>query len=291
MNSFNSLFLRSAFAAVLTGGLLASTSEAATIFTDADGADSHIETVGNWDNGLPDNVGNGGTVSTGSAATTLGNDAMDAMDITFEGSASLAAAAGLKYNGGTLSFQDTSTLTNTGTLAIGRDVLGGVATINVSDSAVLTITNDLKVGFKEDGTLNMSGGTLNVSVDLDLGGNLGGGGDNDGVGTFNLSGGVANFGNKGNWDLGAIGSTVNYTVGSTGIMTFGNGGADYTADLEAAITAGDIVVGGSSAAISAFSITFDGSTTSIQLAAIPEPASMMLALFGVCLTCAVRTKS
>lgn len=263
------------YSLVLTVCLLTSSQLAwsATTFNGSSGAD--LATAGNWSNGLPNNSGNLGTVPTGFATTTGGNDDLDGMDITFEGSSSLHSTAGLKLNGGTFSFQDTSVFTSPATLAIGRDATGP-ATLNVSDSASVSTDNDFKVGFRDDGILNMTGGTLNILLDLDLGGNVTSNPDNDGIGTFNFSGGTANFGRRANWDPGNTGSVVNFTAGSTGIMTFGNEGADYTATLLAEISEGDIVFDGSPADASDFLIDFTGGVTSIQLATGPAPQPLGL---------------
>ncbi len=147
---------------------------AQTNFTDADATDSGINTEGNWDSGLPDNLGNVGLVS-GSFAAIYGFDQdLDGKDMIFEGASSLSGA-GAKVDDSTLTFRGASVFNSTGTIGIARDLLA-TNTLNIQDSASVIAGNDLKLGRAGTAILNQSGGTLTVTNALEIG-NTNRGGD------------------------------------------------------------------------------------------------------------------
>jgi hypothetical protein len=150
----------------------------------------------------------------------------------------------------------------------------------VEDSGAVNVSNDFKVGQNSAGTANQSGGTVNVAVDMEIG--------NAAVGIYNLSGGALNVTRYLLYPNDFAGSALNFTTGSTGVATFGNDGADYTTDLLNRIASGQISLNGGTVAASAFAISYSGSETSIQLNAIPEPATLGLALMGACMICSIR---
>ncbi len=286
-----------AFASVVLIAGVTATSDAATMFTDADGADSAITTAGNWDNGVPDNSGNAGTV-TNFATTLAGEHDLDSKDITYIGTASLTGtSAGVKVEDSVTTFNDSSSWVQTGTIAIGRDAPGagttpaptGVSILNINDNASVSMDADLKLSRAQNATLNQTGGSLNTgtsnSDQINIGNN-----NNGGVGTYVMSGGTATAGRM---SIATNGSSFDFTLGSTGVLTILNSGVDYTSNFVDWINLGDITVGGSAASVSAFDITFtDGVSTSIQLAAapIPEPSSLLLLIAGVSMTFAGRRK-
>lgn len=247
---------------------------AATIFTDADGADSEIINPGNWDNGLPTNDGtNPGTIPTGLAATAdLDLDSLTSKEITLEGTATLTGL-NVRVEDSTITLKDASSYATTGTVALGRDASPvGDTVLNIMDSASLSMTAGFKVGLRQNAFLNQSGGSVVVATEIDLG-NM----NNGGVGLYTISGGTVTA----NDITFQNGSAFDFTAGSTGVLTILGGGNDFSSNLEAFVTNGDISLGGATSPLSNFLISYDGQSTSIQLAAIPEPSAVITMLGAV----------
>jgi hypothetical protein len=239
---------------------------AQTTFTDADVADSAITTEENWDNGLPDNVGNVGTVSGTFAATYAADQDLDGKDMIFEGMSSLTGS-GVKIDDSTLTFRGQSVFESTGTIGVARDLLA-TNTLNIQESASVIAGNDLKLGRAGMAILNQSGGSLTIASALEIGNtNVGG------TGALNLSGGVITAGSL-ELQIGV----VDFTTNSTGSISVLNGGVDFTPDFESFINSGGITIGGAMAATSDFLITYDGTTktTLTVAAAMPEALGLIV---------------
>ncbi|TWU21350.1 hypothetical protein [Bythopirellula polymerisocia] len=250
------LLFTCAFAAALGGGLFSTTSVRATLFTGAD--DSVINNELNWDDGLPDNFGNDGTVPSGFDTTHSDVNALDNANITFLGNSSLTGSAQVRVENSTLTFKDSSSWSLIGTIALGRDAAPvGDSILNIQDNASVSMTACFKVARAQNAFVNQSGGTVLLPSDtLDLGNS------NGGVGTYTLSAGTVTASGMNIYDDGS--SKFNFTLGSTGVLTVLNGGVDYTAGFEGFITDGDITLGGASAGSGDFLIAYDNGSTSIQ---------------------------
>jgi hypothetical protein len=263
---------------------MVSQSHAATMFTDGAAGNSDIIDAANWDNGLPDNVGNAGTIPTGfntAAGGTGGGanvDDLDGMVLTFEGNSTLVTTNN-RSDDNILTFNGTSNWTNDATLFLGRDGPAGTSTtVNINDSASLAtiprLTNmaggKMGIGRIGNAFIVQSGGSVTIDDEIEIGAG------NGGSGLYTLSAGtvLAEFLEFDNVTPGVT-SSFDFTVGSTGVLTLRNGGADYSADLLAFIVGGDITVGAAAATAADFLITIDtGVSTSIRL--IPEPSSLAL---------------
>ena len=241
---------------------------AATTFNDADGADSEVDNAGNWDFGVPDNVGNAGTVPTGFNVTYDAALDLNGKDITFEGTSTLTGPNS-QIDDATLTFKGSSSYTSTGAIAPARNDNGVTTTINILDSAVLSIASQFKVARAGIGIVNQSGGTVTAVTDFELG-NLAKGG----TATYTLSAGTISA----NGFSIENGSVLNFTVGSTGVLSILNGGLDFTSNFEDFINNGGITLGGAAALVSDFDINWDGTTkTTIGLVGgVPQPLGLVV---------------
>ncbi len=293
-----STFSRSYLTAValMTAFLLGGNTLAVAQTTFNGSIDLDILNAGNWSNGLPSSV-NAGTVPTGFATvdngTLVPNTALTDFVVTFEGTSTLTGP-GTQTDRSTITLQDSSSWINSGTPGISRNDDLGTATLNIQDNASLTAAVDIKLGRKGTGILNQSGGTVTIEStsgsDLELGNN-----NQGGIGLYNMTGGTADIFDQIQLQNESIFSLANGVItaesirffdpsggdsistfdfpdfmggDSQGILAIRNGGADYTADLEAMITNGNFTINGSSATTSDFNIDYNNTTTTLSLGAV-----------------------
>ena len=125
---------------------------------------------------------------------------------------------------GTLTINDASTVNANNNMVLGRNE-NGRGTLNVNDSSELTIGSELFVGQSGIGTVNQTGGTLNVN-----GANLYVGQNATAQGTYNISSGTLNSANT--ITLGSNGGTgvMQQTGGSviTTTLNINDSGDEYS---------------------------------------------------------------
>ncbi|NDV61480.1 hypothetical protein G0Q06_03350 [Puniceicoccales bacterium CK1056] len=262
-NTRSKTLLACASTALLLGATSAS---AVTTFTGA--TSGALVDPTNWSAGLPtrDNPG----IIQDAAVTTGGGDLnlMDSTIVTVSG-ASVWTATGLRFDDNIITFEDSSSLQTTGAVALGRDLVDDTFSVmnwNSTGSFSNSGTPFL-VGRKANGTMVQTAGIVEVG-DVLIGGNLANE-TNDGIGLYTLAGGAVETSTLA---FQAAGGALDFTVDSTGVVNISNaalGFADATADLQAAIDAGNITIGGqvqTAGDYSGFLITYTaGVGTSIQL--------------------------
>ena len=244
-------------------------------------ASGNIEDGANWAGGtVPNQPDNANTGTVASVAVQFSVQTPTPSTIIFSGTSSLknnvTGKTAVRIGNSTWTFNDASSLNfldgggATDHVVFGRGAAGG-STMIWNSTGTLSGVNDLRLGNAANqlGFITQNAGSFVVGDSLST--KYGSG--------FTMAGGTLTANNL------IIDGTLGddwidfVTTGTTGTMTFANGGADYTTALQGFITAGDILKDGASASVSDFSISFSGSETSISV--IPEPATLgLVAVFG-----------
>jgi hypothetical protein len=261
--------------ALAASAFLVTSMQAATIFNGGAGGGTggtdDFTTVGNWDNGVPNNT-NTGTVASKNVTYDNQND-FDAKTVTFSGTTAVTADSAftsqqrIYMENSTLTFQDSSAFTVSGFFSAGRANNANPATINWDSTGTFSASS-LFLGRASDGVFTQSAGTVDVSANT-ANGLVFGTDTFSGTGSYTLSGGsvVAH-----QLLFAGAGGVFDFTAGSTGALTIVNAGADYTSALNAFITAGDITKD----AGDSFVIDFSGGVTTLSVTAVPEPSTYAL---------------
>ncbi len=241
-----------------------------TVWTGPDGGE--IRTSGNWDNGLP-NGGSIGTVTDG--AVELLNDNGLGMsggyDVVFAGGSSFtnnsASKSNFILNGAKFTFNDTSSLSTVRAGGHALDLryngtLGGEFHWN-STGTFGNLNRILLNGV--DALMTQSTGLITGSANLEIA---------NASARYVLSGGALVM--DGILDSAFNGKIDFLTTGTGGTLSIGTG---QTSVLEGYITDGRIILDGAQATLADFSITDNGTITTLSV--IPEPATLgMVVAFG-----------
>ncbi|NDV61499.1 hypothetical protein G0Q06_03450 [Puniceicoccales bacterium CK1056] len=217
----------------------------------------------NWVGGVVPVSGDTAQVGSSFTVVTGGGDLsiLDGITTNFIQNAHYDSA-GLRLDNALITFSGASTWTAGGAIALGRDDTGQPATeINWNSSGSFIPGGlSLLLGRKSDGIFNQTAGTVGVPS---VGFQFGVGSNNNGGGTYNLSGGTAVCSSLVYTTNGGT-HAFNFPAGSTGKLVVVNAGLDYTTDLQGFIDAGLITIDGVAQTpgdYSAFAITYDTADT------------------------------
>ncbi len=193
------------------------------------GGPTSVYTVANGELGIGDISGNAATLTLQSGNLTVGT-----FTSVGQRNGTSGATSRLVVNGGTfntpelfsgfggdvvgynvkpvIDVKNDATVTVSNRLRLGESV-GSVATMNVSDSAAVTVGGGAQIGFGGKGILNVTGGSVSVGVlGVGFGNNVAG---NTGVGVVNQTGGIVQqAGGGGDWRIGGENGADTLAYGS-----------------------------------------------------------------------------